>query len=100
MKLDSVLLGWRKFLTKSCVCPQVLHGSMRLTGGDREIATVKGVKPSRQCSRPGSLKPGDALESEDRVKPVNAFKHRQRESGHTRLFKARAKMASSRDRVV
>src|SRR2546426_3464348 len=35
--------------------------------------------------------PGDALESEDTVKPVNARKHRQREPSHTRLFKAGAK---------
>jgi len=30
MKLHSVLLGWAQVLTKSCVCPQVLHGSRRL----------------------------------------------------------------------
>ena len=99
MKLLSVLLGG-VILTKPCVCPQVLHGSMRLMGGVRESATVRGVKPSRQCSEPGSLKPGDALESEDKVKPVNARKHRQREPSHTRLFKAGAKMAGSRVRVV
>jgi len=32
MKLQSVLLGWKKFLTKPCVSPQVFHGSMRLAG--------------------------------------------------------------------
>src|SRR5207244_12583121 len=47
MKLHSVLLGWKKFLTKSCVSPQVLHGSMRLTGDARESVTVRGMKPSR-----------------------------------------------------
>jgi len=36
--------------TKPCVCPQVLHGSMRLMGGPAVGATVRGVKPSRQCS--------------------------------------------------
>jgi len=46
MKLHSVLLGGA-ILTKPCVCPQVLHGSMRLMGGDREVTTVRGVKPSR-----------------------------------------------------
>ena len=99
MKLHSVLLGWR-ILTKPCVSPQVLHGSTRLMGGVRESATVRGVKPSRQCSEPGSLKPGDALESEDKVKLLNARKHRESEPSHTRLFKAGAKMAGSRVRVV
>jgi hypothetical protein len=32
MKLYSILLGWIGILTKSCVSPQVFHGSMRLTG--------------------------------------------------------------------
>jgi len=41
---------------------------MRLTGGGRKAATVRGVKPSRQCSKPGSLNSGGALESEDMVK--------------------------------
>jgi hypothetical protein len=59
VKLHSVLLGWMKILTKPCVSPQVLHGSMRRTGCDREITTVRGVKPSRKCSKPGSLKPGE-----------------------------------------
>ena len=44
--------------------------------------------------------PGDALESEDTVKLLNAFKHRHKESSHTRLFKAGAKKAGSRVRVV
>ena len=47
MKLHSVLPGWMKILTRPCVCPQVLHGSMRLMGRDREVTTVRGVKPSR-----------------------------------------------------
>ena len=46
MKLHSVLLGGA-ILTKPCVCPQVLHGSMRVTGGPGVGATVRGVKPSR-----------------------------------------------------
>ena len=58
MKLHSVLFGWTRVLTKPCVCPQVLQGSVRLTGGGREAATVRGVEPSGQCSKPGSLKPG------------------------------------------
>ena len=91
MKLHSVLLGWTKVLTKPCVSPQVLHGSMRRTGSGPVAATVRGVKPSRKCSNPGSLKPGEALESEDKVKPVNARKHRKSEPSQTRLFKAGAK---------
>jgi hypothetical protein len=58
MKLHSVLLGGA-IPTKSCVCPQVFHGSMRLAGCGREAATVRGMKPSRQCSKPGSLKLGE-----------------------------------------
>ena len=46
MKLHSVLLGG-VILTKPCVCPQVLHGSMRLAGGPGVGATVRGMKPSR-----------------------------------------------------
>src|SRR2546430_9966981 len=68
MKLHSVLLGGKQFLTKSCVSPQVFHGGMRLMGCGRVATTVRGVKPSRQCSKPGSLNPGEALESEDTVK--------------------------------
>jgi len=59
MKLHSVLLGWTKVLTKSCVSPQVFHGGMRLTGCGQVAITVRGVKPSRQCSKPGSLNPGE-----------------------------------------
>ena len=68
MKLHSILLGWTGFLTKPCVSPQVFHGSMRLSGSGWVAATARGVEPSRKCSKPGSLKPGDALESEDMVK--------------------------------
>ncbi len=46
MKLHSVLLGGA-ILTKPCVCPQVLHGSMRLMGCPEVGATVRGMKPSR-----------------------------------------------------
>jgi len=46
MKLHSVLLGG-VILTKPCVCPQVLHGGMRLMGGPGVGATVRGMKPSR-----------------------------------------------------
>jgi hypothetical protein len=70
MKLHSILLGWIGFLTKPCVSPQVFHGSMRLSGGGRVAATARGVEPSRKCSKPGSLKPGDALELEDMVKVI------------------------------
>jgi hypothetical protein len=58
MKLHSVLLGG-VILTKPCVCPQVFHGSMRLAGCGQVAATVRGMKPSRQCSKPGSLKLGE-----------------------------------------
>src|SRR5207249_4370648 len=60
MKLHSVLLGWTGFLTKSCVSPQVFHGSMRLTGGGRVAITVRGIEPSRKCIKPGSLRPGES----------------------------------------
>ena len=46
MKLHSVLLGG-VILTKPCVCPQVLHGGMRLMGCPKAGATVRGMKPSR-----------------------------------------------------
>jgi hypothetical protein len=68
MKLHSALLGWTGFLTKPCVSPQVFHGSMPLPGEGQVATTARGVEPSRKCSKPGSLKPGDALESEDMVK--------------------------------
>ena len=77
--LHSILLGWTRVSTKPCVSPQVFHGSMRLTGGGRLVTTGRGVKPSRQWSNPGSLKLGDALESEDMVKLLNARKHRHQE---------------------
>ena len=47
MKLHSVLLGWRKLLTRPCVSPQVLHGSRRLTGDGQVAVTVRGLEPSR-----------------------------------------------------
>jgi hypothetical protein len=58
MKLHSILLGWTGFLTKPCVSPQVFHGSTRLSGSGWVATTVRGVEPSRKCSKPGSLKPG------------------------------------------
>ena len=59
MKLHSILIGWSNFLTNPCVSPQVFHGGTRLTGIGQVTHTVKGVKPSRQCSKPGSLKLGE-----------------------------------------
>jgi hypothetical protein len=74
MKLHSSLLSVGN-LTKPCLSRQVFQGSMRWTG-DRKV-TVQGVKPSRQCSQPGSLNPGAALESGGTVKLLNTRKHRQ-----------------------
>ena len=51
MKLHSVLLGRAGCLTKPCVSPQVFHGSMRLAGCGRVVATARGVEPSGQCSK-------------------------------------------------
>ncbi len=99
MKLQSVLLGWSnpdQALRVSAGTPRK-HAS---GGRWHRAVTVRGVKPSRQCSEPGSLKPGDALESENTVKLLNARKHRESEPSHTRLFKAGAKTAGSRVRVV
>src|SRR5258708_5157609 len=98
MKLHSVLLGG-VILTKPCVCPQVLHGSMRLAGGPGVGATVRGMKPSRECSKPGSLKLGEALVLENMVKLLNAFKHRHSERA-TRGCLRLGQKASSRARVV
>jgi hypothetical protein len=78
MKLHSVLPGWMKILTRPCVCPQVLHGSMRLMGGDREVTTVRGMKLPGNVANLAASRPGDALESEGMVKLINAFKHRHR----------------------
>ena len=58
MKLHSILFGGSGFPTKPCVSPQVFHGSMRLAGLGRVVNTARGVEPSWQCSKPGSLKPG------------------------------------------
>jgi hypothetical protein len=41
--------------------------------------TAKGLKPPRQRSRPGSLNPGAALESDGMVKLLNTRKHRHQE---------------------
>ena len=74
MKSHSPLLSVGN-LTKPCLSRQVFQGSMRWTGGRK--ATVQGVKPSRQCSQPGSLNPGAALESDGTVKLI---KHSQASS--------------------
>jgi hypothetical protein len=68
MKLYSILLGWIGILTKSCVSPQVFYGSRRLAGRGVAITAAKGLKPSGQCCKPGSLKPGAWLELEAMVK--------------------------------
>jgi len=74
MKSHSSLLSGCN-LTKPCLSRQVFQGSRRWTGS--RDATVPGLKPSRQCSQPGSLNPGAALESEGRVKLI---KHLQASS--------------------
>ena len=38
--------------------------------------TAKGLEPPEQCSQPGSLNPGAALESDGMVKLLNTHKHR------------------------
>jgi len=68
MKLHEILPGWTEILTRSCVSPQVFHGSMRLMGCGRVVAIVRGVKPSRQCSKPWQPQAGVALESGNTVK--------------------------------
>jgi hypothetical protein len=45
-------------------------------------ATAKGLEPSKQCSQPGSLNPGAALESDGTVKLLNTRKHRHREQAN------------------
>ena len=74
MKLHSILIGWNKILTNPCVSPQVFHGGTRLTGCGRVAATVQGVKPSRQCSKPGSLQPGKGWNR--RTRPNHSRPHR------------------------
>jgi len=91
MKLHSILLGWKRFPTKPCVSPQVFHGGMHLMRCDRVVVSVKGVKPSRQCSKTGSLKPGGALELEDMVKLNKCSQASSPRTSHTRLIKAWAK---------
>jgi hypothetical protein len=92
MKLHSILFGWTEVLTKPCVSPQVFHGGMRLAGWGPWTPTARGVEPSRQCSQPGSLKAGTGARiGRHGQNQMNARKHRDRESSHTRLFKARAK---------
>jgi len=84
MKSHSSLLSMGN-LTKPCLSRQVFQGSRRWAGGGN--ATVRGLKPSRQCSQPGSLNPGAALESDGTVKLI---KHSQASS------KERAKRGCSR----
>ena len=76
-------------LTKPCLSRQVFQGSRRWTG--RKEATVPGLKPSRQCSQPGSLNPGAALESEGRVKLIEHSQASSQETSRKRLCKAPAK---------
>jgi hypothetical protein len=85
-------------LTKPCLSRQVFQGSMRWTGGGN--ATVQGLKPSRQCSQPGSLNPGAALESDGMVKLNEHSQAPSEKLSHTRLIKAQTKMVSGQDRVV
>ena len=54
-------------------------------------ATAKGLKPPKQCSQPGSLNPGAALESDGRVKLIKHSQAPSPRTSHTRLFKAWAK---------
>src|SRR5882724_4437572 len=51
-------------------------------------ATAKGLKPPKQCSQPGSLNPGAALESDGRVKLIEHSPESSKRTSHTRLFKA------------
>ncbi len=88
MKSHSSLLSMGN-LTQSCLSRQVFQGSMRWTGGRK--ATVQGVKPSRQCSQPGSLNPGAALESDGRVNPCEHLQASSEERAKRGCFKAPAK---------
>jgi hypothetical protein len=80
MKLHSVLLGWIGILTKSCVSPQVFHGSMRLAGCPESIRgycrRCEAFPVMKQTWQPQA---GVALELEDMVKRLNARKHRHKE---------------------
>jgi hypothetical protein len=88
MKSHSSLLSGCN-LTKPCLSRQVFQGSRRWTGS--RDATVPGLKPSRQCSQPGSLNPGAALELEGRVKLIKHSQASLKETSHTRLSKAQAR---------
>src|SRR6266850_3320588 len=100
MKLQLVLLGWSN-----------PDQALRVSAGTPRKHASDGLSRSRgYCQRsealPGNVanlaasRPGDALESENTVKLLNARKHRESEPSHTRLFKAGAKRAGSRVRVV
>jgi len=66
--------------TKPCFSQQVFYEGRRLAGGI--ITTAKGLKPLKQCSQPGSLNPGAALESDGVVKRLNTRKHRHQEQAN------------------
>ena len=89
MKSHSSLLSMGN-LTQSCLSRQVFQGSMRWAGGRK--ATVQGVKPSRQCSQPGSLNPGAALELDGRVNPREHSQASSEERARRGCFKAPAKI--------
>ena len=87
--------AWRGFfLTKPCFSQQVFYESRRLVGGI--ITTAKGLKPLKQCSQPGSLNPGAALESDGMVKLIKHSQASSPRTSHTRLFKAWAKRQAVR----
>jgi hypothetical protein len=70
MKLQSILLGWIGILTKPCVSPQVFHGSMRLAGwAEWPLLPEVWSLPGNVANLAASM-PGEALESEDRVKLI------------------------------
>ena len=93
MKSHQLLLSM-VFVTEPCVSPQVFHGSRRLAGGSQSTAT--GLKPPKQCSQPGSLNPGAALESDGMVKLIKHSQASSPRTSHKRLFKAWAKRQAVR----
>ena len=74
VKLHSILLGWMGFLTKSCVSPQVFHGSRhRRAAVQWPLLTGVWSLPGNVANLAAST-PGDALELEDMVKLTNQLK--------------------------
>ena len=68
MKLQSVLLGGA-ILTKPCVSPQVLYGSMRLTGSPESFrGYCQGCGAFPEMYQTWQPQTGRELESEDMVK--------------------------------